>query len=513
MMATVHLIDDDEAMRTALGRLLSAAGYRVRTYAAAGDYLVPAPDDDPSCLLLDLQLPGISGLELQAALPHHPDYERPIIFLSGTADVRASVQAMRAGASEFLTKPIQRDALLAAVKVAVGRDVALRERRRRARQARSRLESLAPRERKVLDGIVAGKLHKQIAAELGVSERTIKVDRARVMKQMGARTLADLLRMLAESAQSIAEGAAAALQDRAPAARARPRPARPPEYRAGPASEASPSNAPEASMRTAVVPVLLALAALSAALSAAARPATAPAAPSAGDPSLEPAALQALQRMGECLQGLQAFGLKAKASTEQVLEEGQKIQLDAAMSMWVRRPDRLRVDLASDRKSRQFHFDGRTFTVFTHRAGRYAKVDAPSSIAALLAKISEKYGVAIPLTDLFTFTTDPARQARLARAMAIGLATVQGTTCDHYAFRQKGLDWQVWIERGDRPLPRRLVLTATDDAARPQHAIDLDWSLDEPPADAVFAFVPPAGSHEIPLGRVGASAARSRPRS
>ena len=90
-MATVHLIDDDEGMRTALGRLLSAAGYTVRTYAAAGDYLVPAPDDDPSCLVLDLQLPGVSGLELQAALPHHPDYDRPIIFLSGTADVRSSV--------------------------------------------------------------------------------------------------------------------------------------------------------------------------------------------------------------------------------------------------------------------------------------------------------------------------------------------------------------------------------------------------------------------------------------
>jgi FixJ family two-component response regulator len=199
MMATVHLIDDDESMRTALGRLLSAAGYTVRTYAAAGDYLVPAPDDDPSCLVLDLQLPGVSGLELQAALPHHPDYDRPIIFLSGTADVRSSVQAMRAGASEFLTKPIERDVLLAAVEDAVGRDVAQRERRRRARLARGRLESLGPRERKVLEGIVDGKLHKQMASELGVSERTIKVDRARVMKQLGVRSLADLLRVLGDT--------------------------------------------------------------------------------------------------------------------------------------------------------------------------------------------------------------------------------------------------------------------------------------------------------------------------
>ena len=141
----------------------------------------------------------MSGLELQAALPHHPDYDRPIIFLSGTADVRSSVQAMRAGASEFLTKPIERDVLLAAVEDAVGRDVAQRDRRRRARLARGRLESLGPRERKVLEGIVDGKLHKQMAAELGVSERTIKVDRARVMKQLGVRSLADLLRVLGDT--------------------------------------------------------------------------------------------------------------------------------------------------------------------------------------------------------------------------------------------------------------------------------------------------------------------------
>jgi FixJ family two-component response regulator len=201
-MATVHLIDDDAALRTALARMLAAAGYTVRTYAAAGDYLVPDPDDDPGCLLLDLHLPGIDGLQLQAALRRHPGYERPIVFLSGSADVPSSVQAMRAGACEFLVKPVEREVLLAAMKDAVGRDAAMRARRARTRLAHEHIASLGPRERRVLDGIVAGRLHKQLAADIGVSERTIKVDRARVMQRLGVRTLPALVRLLVETDES-----------------------------------------------------------------------------------------------------------------------------------------------------------------------------------------------------------------------------------------------------------------------------------------------------------------------
>jgi FixJ family two-component response regulator len=201
-MATVHLIEDDDALRTALARMLAAAGYTVRTYAAAGDYLVPDPDDDPGCLLLDLHLPGIDGLQLQAALRRHPGYERPIVFLSGSADVPSSVQAMRAGACEFLVKPVEREVLLAAVQDAVGRDAATRARRALTRLAREHIASLAPRERRVLAGIVAGRLHKQLAADIGVSERTIKVDRARVMRRLGVRTLPALVRLLVETGES-----------------------------------------------------------------------------------------------------------------------------------------------------------------------------------------------------------------------------------------------------------------------------------------------------------------------
>ena len=201
VMAIVHLVDDERSVRTALARQLRAAGYEVRTYAAADDYLLGEPHDAPGCLLLDLQLPGASGLELQAALRAHPGHEHPVVFVSGAADVPSSVRAMRAGACEFLTKPVDDERLLAAVQEALARDAARREQRARVGLARQHLASLGERERQVLAGIAAGRLHKQMAADLGVSERTIKSDRARVMGRMGVRTLTALLRLLAESGE------------------------------------------------------------------------------------------------------------------------------------------------------------------------------------------------------------------------------------------------------------------------------------------------------------------------
>jgi len=198
-MATVHLIDDDDALRAALARLIGAAGFVVRGHAAANDYLVLDPDDEPGCLVIDMDLPGISGLQLQAALRQRPDHERPIIFISDNPDVPSSVQALRAGAIELLTKPLNGDVLLAAVREAVVRDATLRERRARALRARADLESLCARQRKVLDGILDGRLHKQLAAEIGVSERTIKVERARVMERLGVRNLAGLVKLLIEA--------------------------------------------------------------------------------------------------------------------------------------------------------------------------------------------------------------------------------------------------------------------------------------------------------------------------
>jgi FixJ family two-component response regulator len=473
-MATVHLIDDDESMRTALGRLLSAAGYTVRTYAAAGDYLVPAPDDDPSCLVLDLQLPGVSGLELQAALPHHPDYDRPIIFLSGTADVRSSVQAMRAGASEFLTKPIQREALLAAVENAVGRDVAQRERRRRARNARGRLESLGPRERRVLDGIVEGKLHKQMAAELGVSERTIKVDRARVMKQLGVRSLADLLKVLGEAARAPlagaaggSEGAPAGLRAQSPALHA----------------QAAASAAVPLELEVATATGLLALTAVVSGMAG-----TAPA--GAG---LDPEALAALRRMAGCVGSLPTFALRGRTSTELVLDDGQKIRVDSALAVQVRAPGRAHVDVVIDRRTRPATADGHAFAFQGRQARCAARVLAAESLHALVERLRAGSGADLSLRELLALAAGPAgnpSSGALEGALVIGPASIRGTPCEQYAFRQAALDWQVWIQHGARPLPRRIALTVTDDPARPQHCVDLEWSIE--------ARLPAAGG--APLG-------------
>ncbi|MDN3923103.1 response regulator transcription factor [Roseateles violae] len=197
--AVVHLIDADAALRAALARLLSAAGYQVRAHARGGDYLRRDAEDAPGCLLLDLHLPDIGGLELQARLTQDPTLQRPIVFLAGGADVRASVQAMRAGACEFLTKPVEPQRLLAAVAEAVARDGEARERRRRTRHTQRLVDSLGQRQRRVLDGIVAGRLYKQLAVEFGVSERTIKLDRAHVMQRLGVRNLPALMKVLIEA--------------------------------------------------------------------------------------------------------------------------------------------------------------------------------------------------------------------------------------------------------------------------------------------------------------------------
>ncbi|SAK75428.1 two component LuxR family transcriptional regulator [Caballeronia temeraria] len=188
--AVVHIVDDDEAMRTALSRLLKNAGYAVQAYASAGDFFVVEPDPLPGCLLLDLELPGPSGLELQHALQRRK-HAIPIVFISAYQDIPKTVLAIKAGASDFLLKPIDSQALLAAIESALAAaDGATVEHE-------SPLPSdavLSEREQVVLRGIIAGKLNKQIAAELGLSERTIKSCRADLMRKFDAHSLADLIR-------------------------------------------------------------------------------------------------------------------------------------------------------------------------------------------------------------------------------------------------------------------------------------------------------------------------------
>jgi RNA polymerase sigma factor (sigma-70 family) len=190
--AVVHVVDDDDSFRTALARLLRSAGYAVKAYRSAGDFLLDRPGDGPGCLILDLRMPGPSGLELQEALARE-ELALPVVFLTGHAEVRESVRAMRHGAVDFLTKPVQRKELLAAVDEALARQSAQAGAATRRREVAGRFATLTPREREVLDLVVAGRMNKQIAAALGRSERTVKAHRARIMEKMQVDSVAELV--------------------------------------------------------------------------------------------------------------------------------------------------------------------------------------------------------------------------------------------------------------------------------------------------------------------------------
>jgi FixJ family two-component response regulator len=189
---TVFVIDDDPAVCRALSRLLVAAGYRVRAFESAEGFLAERDSEAPGCLVLDVCLPGLDGMELQRALLGSA-CPRPIVFLTGRSDIQTSVNAMKAGAVDFLTKPIEGERLVAAVDEALRCD-AERRREYAIRSAiQRRFDKLTQRERQVMERIIRGRLNKVIAAELGIGEKTVKVHRARLMEKMGVRSVAELV--------------------------------------------------------------------------------------------------------------------------------------------------------------------------------------------------------------------------------------------------------------------------------------------------------------------------------
>jgi RNA polymerase sigma factor (sigma-70 family) len=190
----IHVVDDDESLRTAVTRMLRAAGYEVRSYPSAGEFLLARPIDTPGCVVLDVQMPGPSGLDLQDAFGQLNN-TLPIIFLTGHGDISMSVRAMKAGAVDFLTKPVQQQVLLNTVRNALARDEESREARDQEVALRACFATLTPRERAVFTLVVAGKANKQIATELGISERTVKAHRAQVMEKMQVTSLAELVRV------------------------------------------------------------------------------------------------------------------------------------------------------------------------------------------------------------------------------------------------------------------------------------------------------------------------------
>jgi FixJ family two-component response regulator len=198
MNFTTYLVDDDPGVLKALARIVRTAGYDSRQYSSPRDFLREHDPSVPGCAILDLTMPELDGLQLQRCLADD-SIDRPIIFLTGNGDIPSSVQAMKAGAIDFLTKPVRREQLLAAIARAEEKDTAARKIRDRRRSAESKLGRLTPREREVLGHVIAGQLNKQIAAILGTAEKTVKVHRGRMMAKLGVRSVAGLVRFCQEA--------------------------------------------------------------------------------------------------------------------------------------------------------------------------------------------------------------------------------------------------------------------------------------------------------------------------
>lgn len=192
--ACVSVVDDDALVRKSVGRLLQSAGYSVRTFSSGQDFLACYSEGAPGCVVIDLSMPGLNGLELQRMLAAKSEAPA-VVFISGQGDVPASVQAMKAGAVDFLTKPFDERQLIGAVHAALAKDRATRDANAERALIDTRLATLTPREREVLELVVAGRLNKQIAATLGTAEKTVKVHRASMMHKMEVSSLADLVRI------------------------------------------------------------------------------------------------------------------------------------------------------------------------------------------------------------------------------------------------------------------------------------------------------------------------------
>ena len=219
----------------------------------------------------------------------------------------------------------------------------------------------------------------------------------------------------------------------------------------------------------------------------------------AAAPAIDPDAMEALNKMGAYLRSLKSFQVEGDVTNDDVLQDGQIIQNASKVNLLVAKPNRMRVEVTSDEKHRLFLYDGKNFTVWGKLVNYYATVPAPPTIRELFTEIDEKYGIELPLIDLFKWGTDEADIKKITSAVDIGPTSINGVTCEQYAFRQEGLDWQIWIQLGDYPLPLKFVIRTLSDEARPQHSDTLTWNLAPSFNDAAFVFDPPPDAKRILL--------------
>jgi hypothetical protein len=221
----------------------------------------------------------------------------------------------------------------------------------------------------------------------------------------------------------------------------------------------------------------------------------------AGSSDIDAKAMAALQRMGTYLRSLGAFRVQAVTTDEDVLEDGQKIQYSESADILASKPSHLRAQVVGDRRERMLYYDGKTLSVFAPRDGFYASIAAPPTIALLAKTLDNEYDLSIPLEDLFLWGSAGLNSDPIESLMDVGPSQVNGTTCEQYALRHKDIDWQIWVQLGDFPLPRKLVISNRTDPERPQHTAVYTWDLAPSFNDTVFAFSPPPWAHRVPLAK------------
>jgi hypothetical protein len=227
---------------------------------------------------------------------------------------------------------------------------------------------------------------------------------------------------------------------------------------------------------------------------------------SSTDTSRDPGAIKALERMGDYLRTLKAFQVRSETNRDEILDDGQSVEFDGVADMIVERPNRLRADVTSDKQQRLYFYNGSTLSIWARRVNYYATVPAPPTIRELVDTLSDKYDIELPLADLF-YWSDRTSTADITGATDLGPSQIGGVTCEHFAFRQEGVDWQVWIQQGDYPLPRKMVIRTLTDEERPRFSAVLTWNLAPSFNDAAFTFVPPPDAKRISLAEVRAAAA------
>lgn len=215
-------------------------------------------------------------------------------------------------------------------------------------------------------------------------------------------------------------------------------------------------------------------------------------------------AIEALGNMSEYLRSLDKFTVHAHVNIDEVLASGQKVQLTRSVEVNADPPSSLRAKSSTMYSEREFYFDGKTFTLYTPKLGFYASFDAPGTIGEVLAKAQDEFDVEMPLADLFYWGTDTDGVAAIDEAMIVGIDQIDGVSCNHFAFRQKEIDWQICIQRGDTPLPLKVVITSKQEAAQPQHVSVLKWDTAPSLSGQNYTFAPRDGDSKIKFGKVEA---------